>query len=224
VSGLGEWGVGGGQFFNEFSSNDHIVDDFVLPKGARIYRTIDYGLDALACLFISVDTLGRATVFKEVYESDLIVSAAAKAIRDATGDLDIYCTFAPPDLWARQKDSGKSIDMLFAEHGVPLTASDNSRASGWMALKEWLKPVRDENGDSRPRMRISSSCENLIRCLPSLVGDKKRVGDCLTEPHEITHLPDALRYFAVMQTRAPQSKETLKISDFTGKNRRKNRF
>ena len=224
VSGLGEWGVGGGQFFPEFSSASHVASVISLPKGARIYRTLDYGLDALACLFIAVDSAGHATVFKEVYAHDLIVSAAAQAIREATGDLDVYCTFAPPDLWARQKDSGKSIAMLFSQHGVPLTASDNNRVGGWMALKEWFKPLPDEYGGMSPRLKISAECENLIRCLPSLIGDKKRIGDCLTEPHEITHLPDALRYFAVMQKRVPQRKDTVKITDFTGKNRRKNRF
>lgn len=219
VCGLGEWGVGGGQFFSEFRSDVHIAPPLPLPSGVRIYRAIDYGLDALACLFIAVDSVGRATVFREVYEKDLIVSAAAEAIRAASEDLDVYCTFAPPDLWARQKDSGKSIAMLFAQYGVPLTAADNNRIGGWMALKEWLKV---ENGVSR--LCISRVCENLLRCLPSLLADKKRIGDCATEPHEITHLPDALRYFAVMQTGAPPRREAPRITDFTGKNRRRKRF
>ncbi len=224
VSGLGEWGVGGGQFFSEFTSLTHIVPAMPIACGARIYRTIDYGLDALACLFIAVDSLGYATVFKEVYAHDLIVSAAAAEILEASRGMDVYCTFAPPDLWARQKDSGKSIAMLFSQYGVPLTASDNNRVGGWMALKEWFKVLPDETGGKSPRLRISAACENLIRCLPSLIGDKKRAGDCLTEPHEITHLPDALRYFAVMQTGTPQRKNTPKITDFTGKSRRKMRF
>lgn len=224
VCGLGEWGVGGGQFFSEFRSDVHIVSPKPLPRGARIYRAIDYGLDALACLFIAVDSAGYATVFKEVYAHDLIVSAAAEAIREASCGLEIYRTFAPPDLWSRQKDSGKSIAMLFEQHGVPLTAADNNRIGGWMALKEWLKVFSASDGGEDSRLKISRDCENLIRCLPSLLSDKKRIGDCATEPHEITHLPDALRYFAVMQTAAPKQKSSVTISDFTGKNRRKNRF
>ena len=224
VCGLGEWGVGGGQFFSEFRSDVHVAEPVPLPVGARIYRAIDYGLDALACLFVSVDSLGNATVFKEVYAHDLIVSAAAEEIRRASEGLDIYRTFAPPDLWSRQKDSGKSIAMLFEQHGVPLTSADNNRVGGWMALKEWLKVTTAPDGSEGARMTISRSCENLIRCLPSLLSDKKRIGDCATEPHEITHLPDALRYFAVMQTVAPRAKSSVKISDFTGKNRRNNRF
>ncbi len=219
VCALGEWGVGGGQFFSEFRSDVHILPPAPLPPGARIYRAIDYGLDALACLFIAVDSMGYATVFREVYEKNLIVSAAAEAILAASEGLDVYCTFAPPDLWSRQKDSGKSIATLFAASGVPLTAADNNRLGGWMSLREWLKVT---DGDAR--MKISRVCENLLRCLPSLVADEKRVGDCATEPHEITHLPDALRYFAVMQTRSPQRREAPRLADFTGKNRRNKRF
>ena len=220
VCGLGEWGVGGGQFFSEFRTDIHVTNPMPLAAGVRIYRAIDYGLDALACLFISVDSMGNANVFREVYEHDLIVSAAADAIREASEGLDIYRTFAPPDLWSRQKDSGKSIAMLFEQHGVPLTSADNNRIGGWMALKELMK-VTSEN---ESRLTISKNCENLIRCLPSLLSDKKRIGDCATEPHEITHLPDALRYFAVMQTGTPKAKTGVTVSDFTGKNRRKNRF
>lgn len=224
VCGLGEWGVGGGQFFSEFRSDVHVTEPLPLADGVRIYRAIDYGLDALACLFIAVDSMGKATVFREVYAHDLIVSAAAEAIRDASEGLDIYRTFAPPDLWSRQKDSGKSIAMLFEQHGVPLSAADNNRVGGWMALKEWLKVTTAPDGSEDARMKISRGCENLIRCLPSLLSDKKRIGDCATEPHEITHLPDALRYFAVMQTAAPRAKANVSISDFTGKKRRSNRF
>lgn len=224
VCGLGEWGVGGGQFFSEFRSDIHVVSPMPLDKGVRIYRSIDYGLDALACLFIAVDSLGNATVFKEVYAHDLIVSAAAKEILSASEGLEIYRTFAPPDLWSRQKDSGKSIAMLFEQHGVPLTSADNNRTGGWMALKEWLKVTLSPDGSEDARMKISRSCENLIRCLPSLLSDKKHIGDCATEPHEITHLPDALRYFAVMQTALPKAKASVCIKDFTGKSRRKNRF
>lgn len=47
------------------------------------------------------------------------------------------------------------------------------------------------------KLKIMRNCSNLIRCLPLLMHDKKRVGDAATNPHAITHAPDALRYFAV---------------------------
>ena len=46
------------------------------------------------------------------------------------------------------------------------------------------------------RLRIFSSCRNLIRCLPALRFDENIPGDCARDPHELTHGPDAIRYFA----------------------------
>ncbi|MBQ7660982.1 MAG: PBSX family phage terminase large subunit [Clostridia bacterium] len=224
VCGLGEWGVGGGQFFSEFRTDIHVVKPAPLPPGARIYRAIDYGLDALACLFIAVDSADRALVFREVYEKNLIVSSAAAAISAASVGLAIYRTFAPPDLRARQKDSGNSIFDLFCRSGILLTPADNNRVDGWLALKEWLKVTTAPDGSEDARLHISTDCENLLRCLPLLLSDKKKIGDCATEPHELTHLPDALRYFAASHKRPPKEKNAARLRDFTGKYGRHGRF
>ena len=80
---------------------------------------------------------------------------------------------------------------LFAEHGVRLTRADSNRVQGWMQLKEYL---RLGDGEEPPRLRIFENCENLIRCLPALRRDERDPWDASTQPHEITHICDALRY------------------------------
>jgi len=50
------------------------------------------------------------------------------------------------------------------------------------------------------------NCTNLIRCLPLLLHHPTRTGDAATQPHNITHAPDALRYFAVSRYGKSQSK------------------
>ena len=71
----------------------------------------------------------------------------------------------------------------------------NGRVHGWYQLKRRLQPVPDEFGQMKPRLRFFNTCTNLIRTLPALQHDEKRPNDCATEPHEITHAPDAIRYF-----------------------------
>ena len=44
-------------------------------------------------------------------------------------------------------------------------------------------------------LKVFSCCRNLIRSMPALVIDKQNPSDASTEPHEITHAPDAIRYF-----------------------------
>lgn len=185
----GEWEAFAGQFFTEFDTEIH-TSDVILPKNVTRYCAIDYGLDMLAALFVAVDENGRAYVYDEIYENGLIVSEAAKRISEKKTDDMMF--IAPADLWSRQKDSGKSISDLFAEGGVYLTKLSPSRAAGWLALKEWLKPLPEGGA----MMVIDSKCKNIIRCLPLIMHDKNVPDDAATEPHEITHAPDALRYFA----------------------------
>lgn len=200
VSGLGEWGIDGAVFFEEFRSDVHVVKPFPIPDHWRIYRSIDYGLDALACLYIAINTDGVAYIIKEVYESGLIVSDAASAIRKAEPRTDRYITYAPPDLWSRTKDTGRTIDELFRDNGVPLTKSSNGRIHGWMQIRERLKVIEDVDGGLTARLRIFDNCKNLIRTLSTIKTSERDASDCASEPHELTHLPDALRYWCVMHT------------------------
>jgi hypothetical protein len=191
---FGEWDYFLGQYFEEFSRPLHVCEPFEIPKEWRRYRTLDYGLDMLACLWVAVDSTRNVYVYKEIHESNLPISTAAAKINDFTlEDEDIYLTLAPPDLWGRSQESGKSRADLFYEAGLSLTKSRNDREAGWLAIKELLK--QDANGDAR--LHIFSNCTNLIKNLPALMRDEKKPSDAALEPHEITHACDALRYFSI---------------------------
>lgn len=196
VIGLGEYGIPGGVYFDEFRSSIHVINSFVIQKHWRLYRTIDYGLDMLACYWIAVDINNKAYVYKELYQSDLIISKAAKAILDMTkDDENIYQTFAPPDLWNRRQETGKSAAEIFMDNGLFLTKADNDRVQGWLNLKEWLDPYEDEQGILTASLVITKNCTNLIRTLPQIQKDAKDPNDVAIEPHELTHAPDSIRYF-----------------------------
>lgn len=62
----------------------------------------------------------------------------------------IEFTAAPPDMWNRQKDSGKSMAELFMENGVGIIRASNNRVQGWMAVKEMLKPLNSEKDRPGP--------------------------------------------------------------------------
>ncbi len=213
----GKWDIFSGQFFSEFDEQVH-TGEFELPEPVVRYAAIDYGLDMLAVVFVAVDSSGRAYVYDEICEKDLIVSRAAERIKEKARGVKISAYIAPSDLWSRQKDSGKSINELFSENGVPLTKIRGSRSEGWLSLKEWLKK---DGGESA--MIIHRRCTNLISCLPRLIYDDKKPSDCSTKPHEITHITDALRYFAhshIAPARKPEKEKTPKLSQKLSKYRR----
>ena len=98
----------------------------------------------------------------------------------------IEFTAAPPDMWNRQKDSGKSMAELFAENGVGILKASNNRVQGWMAVKEMLKPMN--SAKDRPGLLVTSDCKGLWRNLAAIQHSEKNPSDCATEPHEITHI------------------------------------
>lgn len=213
----GNWDIFSGQFFDEFDKNIHVIAPEKLPPRYRLYRTLDYGLDKLACYHIIVDARGEMRVIHEIYESDLIVSEAIKKIKETTKNLglsesDVYLTLAPSDLWNTNSQTGRSTADIFYENGMVLTKVSRDREPGWLAVKELLHPyevrdIRTGNPVKTSRLKIFSVCKNLIRCIPLLQYDDKKYNDCATEPHEITHGPDALRCFATYWIYKPDKEE-----------------
>ncbi|MHB8916545.1 MAG: phage terminase large subunit [Desulfocucumaceae bacterium] len=190
----GDWYVFAGQYFKEFDREIHTIDHFVIPADWRRYIALDYGLDMLAAYWIATDSTSKAYVYKELYQSGLIISDAAKAILAMTTET-IYEHIAPPDLWNKRQETGKSAAEIFDDNGVTLYKANNNRIQGWYNLKEWLKPYEDEFNALTASLVITKNCTNLIRTLPQLQCDEKDPNDVATEPHELTHGPDALRYF-----------------------------
>ena len=190
----GDWDVFAGQYFSEWRRDLHVMDPVQIQPWWQCYRAIDYGLDRLACLWAAFDDAGNAYVFRELCVSDTIVSDAARMILQA-GQEPVVATFMPSDLMGRSSQTGVSIYEAFSSSGLHGTPVNNQRVPGWLNLKEWMHPVDDGAGNLRPRLRIFSTCRELIRCMPQLqyakTGDPS---DVAKEPHDITHAPDALRY------------------------------
>ena len=198
----GNWDIFDGQFFTEFDRNIHVIEPFVIPKDWYVYFVMDYGLDKLAGYWIAIDYNNNAYVFREVYQSNLLVSQARDKIKEMTNE-DVYMYLAPPDLWNRHKETGKSTADIFAEGEITLYKTNNDRIQGWLQMKEWLKPYKDEQGCTTAKLKIFNTCKNLIRCLPQVQHDAKRIGDIANEPHELTHSVDAIRGFCVYWTQEP---------------------
>lgn len=198
----GDWDIFDGQYFSEFKRDIHVIEPFEIPSHWKRYLAMDYGLDMLAVLWIARDTEGNSYCYKELHESNLIISEAAKRIKDINNEEEYEYIYAPRDLWNRRQETGKSVADIFYENGLILTKTSVDRVDGWLATKEWLKVIetRDiETGETikASKLKIFRNCINLIKNIPQAQIDEKNPSDVSTEPHEITHILDALRYFCV---------------------------
>lgn len=209
----GDWDVFNGQYFEEFNPDIHTMNYFEIPSDWKRYISIDYGLDMLAALWIAVDYEGNAYVYKEVYEPNKIISDAAALIRFHSEGENISMRYAPPDMWNRRQETGKSAAEIFSENGVYFYKSNNDRVQGWYSLKEWLKPYMGKDGKMTARLRIFKNCKNLIRCLPLLQYDDTNPNDVANDPHELTHAPDALRGFVCGRPAIPRKRTVEEIEE-----------
>ena len=209
---FGKWDVFEGQFFSEFSESKHVVSADAIPNNIKRYLAFDYGFDMLAVLLVSKDGNGNIYVERELCRQNLTLGEAATAIRDFISGLHVEYAVASPDLWNRRQDSGKSgYEIMQSIRGMPhMIAADDRRIPGWRVLKEYLS-----DRENKPKLYICNSCVNLIHSMQSLLCDKNKIEDASSEPHSITHTPEALRY-AVM-SRFFVAEETQEHLPFTFK-------
>jgi len=206
----GDWDALAGQYFSEFKRERHVVKPFSLPPAWPRYRVFDYGLDMFACYWAAIDFDGRIWVYREYCESGLIVSDAAAAMCRLTpaGERIAY-TVAPPDMWTTLKDTGRTIAEIFARDGIALVRAGNARVQGWLIVKEYLK-IR---ADGKPGLLVFEDCVSLIRSLPALRHSEHNPSDADTQPHDMTHSPDALRYLCTYRAMSAQKGEALRRYD-----------
>ena len=193
----GDWDALGGNYFPELSDAVHVVEPFQIPANWKRYRAFDYGLDMFACGWFAVDEDGRSYMYREYSKSDLIVQRAAQEMltRTLPGE-HIEVTFAPPDMWSRQKDTGKTMAEVFMSCGVPIVQANNNRVQGHMLIKEMLA----KRADGKPSLMFFRTCKQTIDDLKDIQADDNNPNDCAKDPHDVTHRVDCVRYYCISRT------------------------
>lgn len=186
--------VPGGAFFPEVRKDTHITKSDYIKGNVRRYVCIDYGLDMLSAHWIKIDAYNNAQVYREYDAPDKTIGAACDILLDLSDGEDIDLFLAPPDLWNRSQESGKSRAQLFSEGGVTLTKTSNDFPAGCAGMKEWLKP--QQGGVAKLTIQ-EDAAPNLFRNLQKIQRDKNRPNVYAKDPHDLTHDCDSLRCFCV---------------------------
>jgi len=187
----GNWDVFEGQFFTEFSRDKHVVQPFAIPESWLRFRSIDpSGRDGItSCHWYAIDWNSRVFVYKEHYGTGLDADQHAREIaRLSEGEKYRYTVI---DSAAFSKlGLSETMAEIYNRCGVSgLTPASKQRVVGWNTVHTYLR--WDDNTD--PKIKIFSTCENLIRTLPALVHDDLHPEDVNTKSED--HAADELRYF-----------------------------
>lgn len=218
----GDWNALSGSYFKNFVPAIHIRKAFNVPKHWPIYRSFDYGFDMFACAWWAVDEDGRSWCIRYYEHKGLVVQDAAKAALSNTPPGEkVLVTYAPPDMWNRQKDSGRTLAESFAKYGLPIVRSDNNRVQGHMIMKDMLTPgpLKDpfvrrlypegKAPEKLPMLMFFDTCSKITADICDIQAADNDPNDCAKQPHSITHSVDCARYYCISRTIAAESEKAI---------------
>lgn len=219
----GDWDALGGNYFKGFGPQQ-LFKRFKPPAHWPLYRSFDYGLDMFSCVWWVVDEDGRSWGIRHYESKDLVVEeAAAQAIRHTLPGEKVSITYAPPDMWARLKDTGKTMAELFMTYGLPIVRADNSRVQGHMVMKDMMQPIplkdpfvkslfpEGQAPEKLPALMFFDDLRRVISDIRDIQADDKNPNDCAKQPHDVTHSVDMVRYFCVSRVTPAEQEEKVEI-------------
>ena len=215
----GDWDVFAGQYFDMWDPSIHIIDDkkakslgFGQEHNVR-YMGIDWGYAApFAAVWIEVTSDHKVMAYRELYGKEKHPYEWGQMIYELNKGENISQSYADPSMWIRnpmnwhnpatQMYSDKHIASAMCGNGnVPMVQNmvpaNNDRINGWRNLATFMSHSKERKSKFYIK---KDTCPNLIRTIPDMVRDEKRVEDIDTTLED--HIVDALRY-AFTGTQAP---------------------
>ena len=189
----GDWDVADGAAFSEFDRSVHVIDPFEVPYNWPRIRAADYGYSSPSCvLWGAVDWDGGIWIYREFYDkgytgerlADIVNALEQEDPRMQISVLDGAC-------WSNH-GTGPSIAESMIRRGVRWIPADKNRLAGKIELHRRLGI--DERTEE-PKLKIFSTCTNLIRTLPTLPLSRTNSEDVDTKAED--HAYDALRYMCM---------------------------
>lgn len=194
----GDWDSYSGQYFSEWKNDSahykdrqwsHVIDPFDIPRSWPIYRALDWGFHRpYACLYFTVDEDGRLYCIAEDYGCTGTPNEGVRLTpQQVFSDMARYekehpwfkgrviTGVADPACWGTQ--TGVSVAEAASNEGIYFTPGDNARIPGWLQVHYRLS----FDSDGYPMMYVFKGCKNLIRTLPSLIYDDRKVEDLNTD-------------------------------------------
>lgn len=152
---LGKWVASEGQVYENFLPSTHIIQEpIVIPPEWRRICAIDFGYtNPFVCLWLACDPDGRLYVYRQLYQTGLLVQDAAKIINDNSKDEFIEAYIADHDAEDRATLRANGIYTIAAQ-------KDTRRGIQLVSNRLNIAP------DGKPRLFILS--DSLIKADNSL--------------------------------------------------------
>ena len=200
----GDWDAFENSAFPEFNKGIHTTEPFDIPRSWTRFRACDWGYSSPACvLWFAIDWDNNLWIYRALYRNKMTPDVFAQQVVNMEYGEYIKYGVLDSSTWARRGDVGPSIAETMIQEGCrwrPSDRSPKSRVNGKMELHKRLK-FDDEL--EQPRLKIFTTCTNLIRTLPLLPVDNNNPEDVDTDAED--HAYDALRYGVMSRPINPNS-------------------
>lgn len=208
VYALGEWGLLGGQYFNNWSESLHVIKPFKIPDGWIRFRCMDWGsYRPYACYWIAVDYDGVLYVYRELYgyggKANIGTKEPSSLVGQRLADSEradkrlIRYAVLDNACWNKQDVGAPSIaeeiNRVLMNNGCTLFApSVKGREQVGEEIRLRLQGWEDKEGKRHPGIKIFNTCFHLIRTLPEITHDKNQPEKYDTNGED--HAIDAIGY------------------------------
>lgn len=205
---LGQIDTHTGLLFPEFSSVQHVIDDFPIPYEWKVVVGIDHGYDhPTAAVALAIDPWGTMFIFGEYLKSGASSSDNAQGVLDLVGGRTDRVRFvADTQLWnADPRRPSESVATDYEREGVrPLIRANKQRQLSVDRVKQALEFKRSMyDPQQKAKLYVMRSCARTIRAVDSMTWERFNAG-------QDDDLIDALRY-AVMDLYHVRSREVPRL-------------
>jgi len=136
----GRWAAAEGVVYDTFDRAVHVVDRFEIPASWRRFRAIDFGFtNPFVCQWWAMDPDGRLYLYRELYQTQTLVSDLADRITALSDGEFIEATVADHDAEGRA---------TLLAHGIQTVPAKKEIVTGIQAVQNRLAPA----GDGTPRL------------------------------------------------------------------------
>jgi hypothetical protein len=201
----GDWDLFEGQYFLEWRHEKHVVMPFKIPESWVKLRSIDpSGRSGItSCHWYAIDNDGKVWVYREHYKTGLDSDEHAKEIARLSEGESYKYTVIDSAAFSKLGLPETQVE-VYIRHGVDgLVPASKQRVMGWDIVHQYLR--WDEF--TEPKLRIFSTCPNMIRTFPELIHDELHPEDVNSKGED--HAADECRYLT--QTLRDQKSKPLNI-------------
>ena len=136
---LGKWIQAEGAVYDNFRDELHVIDSFPIPADWRRIRVVDFGFtNPFVCLWIALDSDGRAYIYREIYKTQTLVEDHTAHILSLSVNESFETTLADHDAEDRA---------TMHRYGISTRAANKSKTVGIQMVMQRLNKA----GDDKPR-------------------------------------------------------------------------